>query len=60
MLTKSLADTSRSDVMVAKYSAEVRAKQEAKFAELEADGQARGIDQAFMERMRREVLGMSD
>jgi hypothetical protein len=60
MLTKSLADTSRSDVMVAKYSAEVRAKQEAKFAELEAEGQLRGIDGEFMRRMRTEVLGMGD
>jgi hypothetical protein len=41
-----------------KYLDDIREKQAAKFAELEADGQARGIDQAFMERMRREILGM--
>lgn len=60
-VSRILGGVSRSDVAtltIAKHAADVRAKQEAKFAELASEGQASGISEEFMARMRREVLGM--
>ena len=59
--TKSLSTVSRSDVAalaLTKYADDMRAKQEARFAELQAEGQAAGISPEFMDRMRREILNM--
>jgi hypothetical protein len=58
MLTKSLADTSRSDVMVSKYAEEIRSKQEAALARLEGEIETSGISAEFMSRMKHEVLGL--
>jgi hypothetical protein len=58
MLTKSLADTSRSDVMVSKYSQELKDKQAAKLAELTAEGQELGINTEYLKRLESEWLGL--
>jgi hypothetical protein len=58
MLTKSLSDVSRSDVVVAKYSAEVKAAQAAKLAELTAEGQELGINAEYLKRLETEWLGL--
>jgi hypothetical protein len=59
-VVQSIGTLNNSQVVNRKYLDDIREKQAAKFAELEADGQARGIDATFMERMKREILGMSD
>lgn len=58
MLTKSLADTSRSDVMVSKYTAEIKAAQAAKLAELTAEGQELGVNEEYLKRLETEWLGL--
>jgi hypothetical protein len=58
-----LSNATRSDVAtitVAKHAADVRAKQEARMNELQSEAVAQGISSEFMDRMRREILGMGD
>lgn len=59
-VVSSIGTLNSSQVVNQKYLDEKRAKQEAKFNELAAEGQSRGIDEEFMRRMRVEVLGMGD
>lgn len=54
----SIGTLNSSQVVNQKYLDEKRAKQEAKFEALAVEGQASGISPEFMERMRKEVLGM--
>jgi hypothetical protein len=54
----SIGTLNSSQVVNQKYLDEKRAKQEAKFEALAAEGQASGISEEFMSRMRREVLGL--
>jgi hypothetical protein len=57
--TRAIADVNRSDVAVRKYAADVRAKQEAKFSELQVEGVEQGISPEFMRRIKTEVLGIA-
>jgi flagellar biosynthesis regulator FlaF len=45
-------------VVARKFAAELKAKQEAKLSELQADGEKQGITIEFMNRIRTEVLGL--
>jgi Protein of unknown function (DUF3486) len=55
-VTKAIADVNRSGVTVKRYANEIRAKQEAKFKELEIDAEKGGIDLEFLQRVKTEVL----
>jgi hypothetical protein len=60
-VSRILGGVSRSDVAtltIAKHAADIRAKQEARMNELQAEATGQGISPEFMDRMRREVLGM--
>jgi hypothetical protein len=54
--TRALADVTRSDIALKKYSAEVREKVSAKFDGIADEAKKRGIDQAFVDYVRGDVL----
>ncbi len=54
--TRALADVTRSDVALKKYSAEVREKAESKFDGIAEEAKKRGIDQAFVDYVRGDIL----
>jgi hypothetical protein len=57
-VTRAIGDINRSSVTVKRYAAEIRSKQEARFAQLESEGAKSGISVEFMQRLRTEVLGI--
>jgi Protein of unknown function (DUF3486) len=57
-VTRAAAQLNRSDMAIKKVTSEIRAKQEAKFAELEPIAQKSGFDMEFIDRLKREVLGI--
>jgi predicted DNA-binding transcriptional regulator len=56
LITRALSDSSRAGIGVKKYQQEVKAKAEAKFAELERTGT--GLDAATLKRVREEIYGL--
>jgi hypothetical protein len=57
-VTRAIGDINRSSVTVKRYAAEIKAKQTAKFNELESEGSKSGINAEFMHRLKTEVLGL--
>jgi hypothetical protein len=57
-ITRAISDINKSNIVVSKYVDEIRIKQDAKFNELQSEGVKRGIDVAFMRRIKSEVLGL--
>jgi Protein of unknown function (DUF3486) len=58
MVTKALSDTSRSDIAVSKYTAEIRDRQAASLAALKLEGQELGINAEYLRRLESEWLGL--
>jgi hypothetical protein len=54
--TRAISDVNRSGVTVKKYSADIKAKQEAKFREMESIAEKGGLDLEFLQRVKTEVL----
>jgi hypothetical protein len=54
--TRALADVTRSDVALKKYAAEVREKAAVKFDGIAEEAKKRGIDQAFVDYVRGDIL----
>jgi Protein of unknown function (DUF3486) len=54
--SRALSDVTRSDVMLKKYASEVREKAESKFVGIAEEARKRGIDQAFVDYVRGDIL----
>jgi Protein of unknown function (DUF3486) len=57
-VVRAIATLNRSDMAVRKVTSEIKAKQAAKFAELEPIAEKSGFDMAFIDRLKSEVLGI--